>query len=222
MNWKRFFAAVFALLVVLSLGSTRVTAQTSTTGDIAGVVTDPSGATIPNAKVTLKDETKGNTQESTTNKDGVYHFYLLSPGPYTVIVSATGFETFTRHSNVNVGQIATQNVQMTLGAATTSVTVTEAAPLLQTDNGDTSTSVSQQQVSNVPNPGNDLRLSPNRPRRDHEHAGRVGNVEAFGLPATSNLFTLDGMDSNDPFLNLNNSGASNLPSARMKFRKPTW
>ena len=95
MNWKRFFAAVFALLVVLSLGSTRVTAQTSTTGDIAGVVTDPSGATIPGAKVTLKDETKGNTQESTTNKDGVYHFYLLSPGPYTIMVSATGFETFT-------------------------------------------------------------------------------------------------------------------------------
>ena len=47
MNWKRFFAAVFALLVVLSLGSTKVGAQTTTTGDIAGVVTDPSGATVP-------------------------------------------------------------------------------------------------------------------------------------------------------------------------------
>ena len=91
MNWKRFFAAVFALLVVLSLSSTRVIAQTSTTGDIAGVVTDPSGATVPGAKVSLKDETKGNTQESTTNKDGVYHFYLLSPGPYTITVSRHGF-----------------------------------------------------------------------------------------------------------------------------------
>ena len=40
--------------------------------------------------------------------------------------------------------------------------------------------------------------------------GGFGNVEAFGLPATSNLFTLDGMDDNDPFLNLNNSGATNL------------
>ena len=101
MNWKRFFAAVFALLVVLSLGSTRVNAQKSTTGDIAGVVTDPSGATVPGAKVSLKDETKGNTQESTTNKDGVYHFYLLSPGPYTVTVTATGFQSFSRHSNVS-------------------------------------------------------------------------------------------------------------------------
>jgi hypothetical protein len=211
MNWKRFFAAVFALLVVLSLGSTKVGAQTSTSGDIAGVVTDPSGATIPGAKVTLKDDTKGNTQESTTNKDGVYHFYLLSPGPYTVTVSATGFETFTRHSTVNVGQIATQNVQMTLGAASTSVTVTEAAPLLQTDNGDTSTSVSQQQVSNVPNPGNDLSaIAQIAPGAIMNTQGGYGNVEAFGLPATSNLFTMDGMDSNDPFLNLNNSGATNL------------
>jgi len=211
MNWKRFIAAVFALLVVLSLGSTRISAQTNTTGDIAGVVTDPSGATIPGAKITLKDETKGNTQESTTNKDGVYHFYLLSPGPYTISVAATGFETFTRHSNVAVGQIATLNVQMTLGAATTSVTVTEAAPLLQTDSGDTSTSMTQQQVSNVPNPGNDLSaIAQIAPGAIMNTQGGYGNVEAFGLPATSNLFTMDGMDDNDPFLNLNNSGASNL------------
>jgi hypothetical protein len=211
MNWKRFFAAVFALLVVLSFGSTRLAAQTATSGDIAGTVTDPSGATVPGAKVGLKDETKGNTQESTTNKDGVYHFYLLSPGPYTVTVSAPGFETFTRHSNVAVGQIATLNVQMTLGAATTSVTVTEAAPLLQTDNGDTSNSLSQQQVSNVPNPGNDLSaIAQLSPGIIVNSQGGYGNVEAFGLPATSNLFTVNGMDDNDPFLNLNNSGASNL------------
>lgn len=211
MNWKRFFAAVFALLVVLSLGSTRLAAQTATSGDIAGVVTDPSGATVPGAKITLKDETKGYTQETTTNKDGVYHFYLLTPGPYTLLVSATGFETFTRHSNVAVGQIATLNVQMTLGAATTSVTVTEAAPLLQTDNGDTATSVTQQQVSNVPNPGNDLSaIAQLAPGVIMNTQGGFGNVEAFGLPATSNLFTMNGMDDNDPFLNLNNSGASNL------------
>jgi hypothetical protein len=211
MNWKRFFAAVFALLVVLSLGSTRLAAQTSTTGDIAGTVTDPSGATIPGAKVGLKDETKGNTQESTTNKDGVYHFYLLSPGPYTITVTATGFETYSRHSNVAVGQIATLNIALTIGAASTSVTVTEAAPLLQTDNGDTATSLSQQQISNVPNPGNDLSaIAQIAPGAVMNTQGGYGNVEAFGIPATSNLFTMNGMDDNDPFLNLNNSGASNL------------
>ena len=211
MNWKRFFAAVFALLVVLSLSSTRVGAQTTTTGDVAGVVTDPSGATVPGAKVSLTDESKGNTQESTTNKDGVFHFYLLSPGPYTLTVAATGFQSFSRHSNVAVGQIATLNVQLTLGAATTSVTVTEAAPLIQTENGDTSSALSQQQISNVPNPGNDLTaIAQLAPGVVVNSQGGYGNVEAFGLPATSNLFTMDGMDDNDPFLNLGNSGASNL------------
>ena len=211
MNWKRFFAAVFALLVVLSLGSTRVHAQNSTTGDIAGVVTDPSGATVPGAKVSLKDETKGNTQETTTNKDGVYHFYLLAPGPYTITVSATGFQSFSRHANAAVGQIASLNIALSLGAATSTVTVTEAAPLIQTENGDTSTSLSAQQVSNVPNPGNDLTaIAQLAPGVIVNSQGGYGNVEAFGLPATSNLFTMDGMDDNDPFLNLGNSGATNL------------
>src|SRR5271170_1371047 len=211
MNWKRFFAAVFALLVVLSLGSTRLAAQNSTTGDIAGVVTDPSGATVPGAKVALRDETKGNTQESVTNKDGVYHFYLLSPGPYTVTVTATGFQAFSRHANAAVGQIASVNIALSLGAATSTVTVTEAAPLIQTENGDTSSSLSQQQISNVPNPGNDLTaIAQLAPGVIVNSQGGYGNVEAFGLPATSNLFTMDGMDDNDPFLNLGNSGASNL------------
>ncbi len=211
MNWKRIFVVAFALLIAMSIGSARLAAQTSTTGDITGVVTDPSGATIPDAKVTLTDETKGSTQETTTNKDGIYHFYLLAPGPYTVTVAATGFQTFSRHSNVGVGQIATMNVQLTLGAASTSITVTEAAPLLQTDTGDTSTALSQQQVANVPNPGNDLSaIAQLAPGAIMNTQGGMGNVEAFGLPATSNLFTMDGMDDNDPFLNLNNSGASNL------------
>ena len=176
------------------------------------MVTDPSGATIPGAKVTLKDETKGNTQESTTNKDGVYHFYLLSPGPYTVNGERHGLSRRSPVIRMSPSDKSRRmNVQMTLGAATTSVTVTEAAPLLQTDNGDTSTSLSQQQVSNVPNPGNDLSaIAQLAPGAIMNTQGGYGNVEAFGLPATSNLFTMDGMDDNDPFLNLNNSGATNL------------
>jgi hypothetical protein len=211
MNWKRFFAAVFALLVVLSLGATRVAAQTSTTGDLTGTVTDPSGSVVPNAKVTLKDETKGNTQETTTSREGTFRFYLLTPSRYDVTVSVTGFESVTRPADVGVGQIASVNFTLTVGAASTTVTVTEAAPLLQTDNGDTSTAVTQQQVSSVPNPGNDLTaIAQLAPGVVANNQGGYGNVEAFGLPATSNLFTMNGMDDNDPFLNLGNSGASNL------------
>lgn len=211
MNWKSFFVVAFALLVAVLVGSTRLAAQTSTTGDVAGVVTDQSGATVPDAKVSLTDETKGITQETKTNKDGVYHFYLLSPGPYTVTVTATGFQTFSRHSNVSVGQIVSLDVQLSVGASSTTITVTESAPLLQTENGDTARTVTEQQVQNVPNPGNDMSaIAQLAPGAIMNTQGGYGNVEAFGLPATSNLFTTDGMDDNDPFLNLNNSGATNL------------
>ena len=152
MNWKRFLAVAVALLAALSIGSGRLAAQTSTTGDITGVVTDPSGSVVPNATVNLKDETKGVTQESTTNAQGTYRFYLLTPGPYTVSVTATGFQTTSRRVDVAVGQIGTVGIQLTLGASSSSVTVTEAAPLLQTDNGDTSTALTEQQISQVPNP----------------------------------------------------------------------
>jgi Carboxypeptidase regulatory-like domain len=211
MNWKRLLAVLFALLVTLLIGSSRLAAQTATTGDVAGVVTDPSGATVPGAAVTLKDQIKGFVQTGTTNKDGVYHFYLLTPSTYSVSVSATGFQSVTRTVEVTLGQIAAVNISLPVGASTTTVTVTEAAPLLQTDNGDTATSVNAQQVSNVPNPGNDLSaIAQLAPGVIAGNQGGFGNVEAFGLPATSNLFTLNGQDDNDPFLNLNNSGASNL------------
>jgi len=211
MNWKRFFAVVFALLVVLSLGSTRLAAQTSTTGDIAGVVTDPSNAVVPDAKVSLKDNSKGNSQDTKTNKDGAFRFYLLAPGSYTLNVTASGFQITSRQVQAVVNQISTADIQLSLGASTQTVTVTEAAPLIQTENGDTASALSQQQVANVPNPGNDLSaIAQLAPGVVVNSQGGFGNVEAFGLPATSNLFTINGMDDNDPFLNLNNSGATNL------------
>jgi hypothetical protein len=185
MNWKRVLAVMFALLVGLSIASGRLAAQTNTTGDITGAVVDPSGSVVPNAKVTISSDTKGNTQETSTGAQGTYRFYLLTPSSYTVTVSSTGFKTETRRVDVLVGQIATANFQLSVGASNTTVTVTEEAPLLQTDNGDTATSVTAQQVANVPNPGNDLTaIAQLAPGVVANNQGGYGNVEAFGLPAT--------------------------------------
>ncbi len=208
---KRFFAMLFALVVVLTLGATRLKAQNQTTGDLVGTVSDPSNAVVPDAKINLKSNEKGNSQDAKTNKEGNYRFPLLSPGSYTITVTAGGFETEVREVQIAVGQVATIDFHLTLGASTQTVMVTEVAPLVQTENGDTATSVSREQVSNVPNPGNDLSaIAQIAPGVVMNTQGGYGNVEAFGLPATANLFTLNGMDDNDPFLNLNNSGASNL------------
>jgi len=207
---KRLFAMLFAF-VVLTLGATRLKAQNQTSGDLTGSVTDPSGAVVPDAKVSLKDNTKGNVSETKTNKEGNYRFYQLSPGPYTLTVTASGFQTEVRDNQIAVGQISTIDFHLSLGTSTQTVMVTEAAPLVQTENGDSATAITAQQVSNVPNPGNDLSaIAQLAPGAVMNTQGGYGNVEAFGLPATSNLFTVDGMDDNDPFLNLNNSGATNL------------
>jgi hypothetical protein len=211
MNWKRFFAAVFALLVVLSLGSTQLIAQTQSTGDVTGVVTDPSGGIVPDAKVVLKDVSKGNSQETKTSKDGTYRFYLLTPGTYDVTVTSTGFNTENRQVEVSLGQIASVNIRLAVGSSTTTLTVTESVPLLQVENGNMATTLNNLQIQNVPNPGNDLSyIAQTAPGVVMNTQAGYGNFSANGMPGNSNLFTINGMDDNDPFLNLNNSGSTNL------------
>ncbi len=211
MNLKRWMVVIAALALVLTVGSFTAKAQTQTTGSITGLVKDPSGAVIPNAQVELKDNAKGTTTTTKTGQSGIYTFSLVQPSNYTLTFTATGFQTQSRTVDVSLGSPVTMNVDMTVASGGTTVTVTESAPLVQTQNGDAATSLTQQQVSQVPNPGNDLTyVAQLAPGVVTNTQGGYGNLEAFGMPATSNLFTLNGMDDNDPFLNLSNSGATNL------------
>jgi outer membrane receptor protein involved in Fe transport len=211
-NKKSLLLTILLMLIALCTGP-GLRAQSQTTGDVTGVVADQSGATVPDAKVTLKDNSKGTVQETDTNKDGVFHFYLLLPGSYTATVTATNFQTTSRPLTVNLGQIETLNFTLNVASSNTTVVVTEESPLLQTADGNVSTTIGQQQISEVPNPGNDLtalaQLAPGSVMNTNSGGG-LGNFSSFGVSASSNLFTLDGMDDNDPFLNLNNSGATNL------------
>src|ERR1700732_4925118 len=151
MNWKRFFVVAFALLAILSIGSGRLAAQTQSTGDVAGVVNDPTGAVVPNAKVGLRDNSKGSIQDSQTDKNGAYHFYLLPPGTYTVTATASGFQAENRTVEVSVGRIADFPFQLAMGTSSTTVTVTESAPMMSADNGNVASTLSETQIANVPN-----------------------------------------------------------------------
>ena len=115
MNWKRFLVVAFALLASLSMCTSTRSADEHDGRHHRDVVTDPSGSVVPDATVTLKDQTKGATQEAKTGAQGTYRFYLLTPGPYTVSVTASGFQTTTRPVDVAVGQIAALPVSLTLG-----------------------------------------------------------------------------------------------------------
>ena len=212
MAFKRFAVVTCVVLLGLLLASVSLMAQTTTTGDITGIVTDPSNAIVPGASVTLKDIGKGATQTATTNKDGSYRFSSLIPGMYSVTVSSSGFKTVDRELEVRVGQITSGDFQMPLGTSSQTVTVTEQSPLLQLDSGNLTSTIGEKQAENIPNPGNDLtymaQIAPGSMM--NTGGGGLGNFSSYGMSAVSNLFTVDGMDDNDPFLNLNNSGATNL------------
>ncbi len=161
-------------------------------------------------------------QTQSTNSRGAYRFSLLSPGRYTVSVAVAGFHNATATAVVTIGQAATINIALEIGSASSTVEVTSDAQLLQTDNADNSTSFSETQISQVPNPGNDLSyIAQAAPGVVQNTQGGNGNFSAYGLPATSNLFTLNGQNENDPFLNLNNSGATNLLLGNNDVREAT-
>ncbi len=212
---ERFASALLASSAMLGLSALApipaLHAQSTISGDIAGTVSDSSGAIVPNAQVTVKNTATGQTSKLTTNGEGGYRASLLAPGPYTVTVEAPGFGTATAAAQVSTGQVATADVALGVGSEATNVQVSAGANLIQTEQAEVSTSFSNEQIQNIPNPGSDLtyiaQIAPGSVSND---GGGYGNFSSFGLPATSNLFTVDGANENDPFLNLNNSGATNI------------
>jgi hypothetical protein len=200
------FAGALLLILVLQYPAF---SQSITSGDVAGVITDPSGAVVPRAEVTAKNDSTGAARTTTTNGQGFYRFSLLLPGSYTVSTNITGFQPTTRKVEVSVGQAASADIVLQVSTATTTVEVTTTP--VQVENADNTTTFGTAQISNVPNPGNDLSaIAQTAPGATMNTQGGFGNFSTYGLPATSNLFTIDGQNDNDPFLNLNNSGATNL------------
>ncbi len=205
--------AAAALLLALIASPGPLAAQNIVTGGITGTVTDPLGAILPNATVTLKNAATGETNSATTSDSGIYVFSFLKPGEYTLAVEQSGFRPLTQNVRVLLGQTVTANLKIDLEKASASIEVTADGAILQTEDANITANVSNREIANVPNPGGDLTynaiLTPGI-TGNTSSGGGFGNFSAFGLPGTSNLFTVNGNDYNDPFLNLNNSGASNL------------
>ncbi len=221
---KRFksFYVLLALLLATCLMAPSAFGQSLVSGDLVGTVTDPSGAVVSNATVTLKSNATGETRTTTTNSNGLYRFSLLSPASYTVSVSAQGFTTASSAYTVNVGQSTVANIKMAVGSSSTTVEVTGAPPLVQTDNANLSTNFNQNIIENAPNGGNDLTyVAQTAPGVTMNTGQGYGNFSAYGLPATSNLFTVNGENDMDPYLNLNNSGATNLTLGKNEVQEAT-
>jgi hypothetical protein len=221
---KRFhrFYALLALLLVASLMAPAAFGQSLVSGDLTGTVTDPTGAVLANATVTLKSNATGEIRTSPTNSSGSYRFSLLGPGSYTVSVAAQGFSKTESQFSVNVGQSTIANIKMAVGASTQTVEVTGAPSLVQTDNANLTTNFNGNIIQNQPNGGNDLTyIAQTAPGVTMNTGQGYGNFSAYGLPATSNLFTVNGENDMDPYLNLNNSGATNLTLGRNEVQEAT-
>lgn len=202
---------VASLFVALGL-SAPLWGQSLTSGAIIGTVTDPTGAVVPNAQVTVTNTATGSSRTISTSAAGAYTASQLEPGEYKVSVSAAGFRTTeVGPIVVSVSRTANADVKLEVGAQTQTVEVTGAAQMIETSNPNTTTTVNARALADLPNPGNDLSyVAQIAPGAIMNTGGGYGNMEFNGLPATSTNFTVDGLDANDPFLNLNNSGATNL------------
>jgi hypothetical protein len=190
-------------------------AQTSTTGDISGVVTDPTGSVIPNAKVLLTSVDSRGVTTTMTDAQGLFRFPLLKPGNYTVQVSAAGFQIANRNVTVILGSSVSVNLALSISSSQETVEVTSAVAGVQTEDGNIDTNLDASQISVLPNPGNDLSaVALTSPGVVMNTTGGStfggGNYEFFGLPSNSNVFTYDGANDNDPYFNINNTGATNL------------
>lgn len=124
---------------------------------LQGTVTDPSGAEIPGATVTLTSEETGTAKTTTTSGGGVYSFSGLAPGRYDLSVQANGFQQNTlKGVQITSEQAQSQNVQLQLAQATQTVTVSAAAaPALNTETATISGTLTGQQIQNLPTFGSD-------------------------------------------------------------------
>jgi len=145
---------VSAVIVGLVCLPMMVFGQASYKGSIGGVVTDPSGAVIPNATVTITENATNISRSVKTDAGGNYLFPGLRPTGYSIQVEAQGFRAAEQKAIVlQVDQEATLNFALKLGGVAARVEVTRAAPLLDTGSPSLGTDVGNDMVSQIPLPG---------------------------------------------------------------------
>ena len=213
---------VLVLLIPIMCGCQKLMAQTTTSGALAGLITDQSNAVIANADVEIRDVAKDTSQSTKTDRQGVYRFFFLLPGTYTLTVRHVGFRDAKRAVDVLLGPAVSVNVTLAIAEASSEITVADEVPLIHAENGDASETISQKQISDVPNPGNDLTyIAQTTPGVVMNTDGGVGNFSSLGMPGTSNLFTLNGMNDNDMGLNLNQTGPLGLMLGQNQIQEAT-
>src|SRR5438270_5469114 len=211
---KRRFCACLAILCLAVLVVSNVPAfGQAVYGSIIGTVTDPQGAAVPGAKVTVTDERKGTKDTATTNDTGNYSVTHLVPDTYTVRVEAPGFKVSEQKGIVgNADSAALVDSQFQVGSNTESVEVTAEAPQLKTDRADVSTSFDSRYVEDAPILNRNFTtlqlMAPSSQKIvGWSHAATKnpqGSQQNFtqGQHFSGTAYELDGTDNQDPILGI--------------------
>jgi hypothetical protein len=213
------FTFVFLLLAAVSLS-----AQTFR-GTILGTATDPTGAVLPGAKVTVKNAATGLERTTETSADGSYSLPELPTGTYTVTVTLTGFQTsVTTGVTVDVSTERRVDAAMKPGQLSTRVEVQgDALPQIETTSNELGGVLTQNEVKDLPINGRDytklIYLNPGvagSPDQISDSPGSYGEFSMNGARGRSNNYLLDGTDMNDGYRNdpaINQAGVFGTPSA---------
>lgn len=196
---RKFLWRACVVAVIPSLSTVCALAQTAVSGAIIGSISDPSGARVPNATVTVISDATNATSDTKADSAGNFRFPNLSPGTYTVTVSAPGFEQAqNQHVTVEVGQPTTLDERLTLGANSQTVQVDVADPLINEQSNDFSNIENQVQINNLPINGrrwsNFALLTPGA-----NPDGGFGLIAFRGISGLLNNNTIDGGDDNQAF-----------------------
>jgi hypothetical protein len=210
------------VLTVACLLPAKALAQGETTSAIVGQVRDTTDAVVPGASVTITNHETGLKRSARTDGAGRFSFPQLKPDTYSVRAEAKGFDP-AQNDNVisGLGQKQTVDFMLKVARSNEAVEVSSEAPIINPENANTSTTLTAPALEDLPNPGGDLtyplQFAPgaliNTAGSSNDFVGGsngYGNVEFNGLPALSNGYIVDGLETNDPLTNLNSGLSTNL------------
>jgi hypothetical protein len=193
---ERTFRLAVVLFGILALQLASAQTQ-SINGSIRGRVTDAAGAAVPQAKLEVANTENGYTRAFETPEDGYYVFPNLPLGAYTVTVQKAGFET-SRATGVvlDAGTEAVINIQLVIGAVTTTVDVTSGAPVIEPSRLNTGRTIDHREVDNLPltsrNPYNFITFQPGVSGHPNAELGIPRTINTNGLLDRIN-YQMDGM-----------------------------
>ena len=217
-------AANFAFFVLLAacLFPAEAPGQGETTSAIVGQVRDSTDAAVAGATVTITNHENGLKRIAQTDAAGRFNFPQLKPGNYSVRVESRGFAPRQDESVIaGLGQKQTVDFTLKIARSDEVVEINSETPLINPENANISTTLNATALEDLPNPGGDLtyplQFAPgaliNTAGSGNDFVGGsngYGNVEFNGLPALSNGYIVDGLETNDPLTNLNSGLSTNL------------